>query len=105
MCPAIDNLASCEIRALIRFLHTKNTSAVEIRLQLCAAVYGQNAMSEGTFKRFVQWLRRLMSWITVIIQHPVALTNNLILRASLEVATSCRFRRLFLCYVVTFLRK
>jgi hypothetical protein len=30
MCPAIDNAASCKIRAVIRFLHTKNKSAAEI---------------------------------------------------------------------------
>jgi hypothetical protein len=40
MCPATDNPASCEIRAVIRFLHAKNMTAVEIHHELCA-VYGQ----------------------------------------------------------------
>jgi hypothetical protein len=31
----IDNLASCEFRAVIRFLHDKNMSAVEIYLDIC----------------------------------------------------------------------
>jgi hypothetical protein len=30
MCPATDRPASCEIRAVIHFLHAKNTSAAEI---------------------------------------------------------------------------
>jgi hypothetical protein len=47
MCPAIDNPASCEIRAVIHFLCAKNMSAAEIHHQLCV-VYGQNVMSEGT---------------------------------------------------------
>jgi hypothetical protein len=29
LCPVIDNPASCEIRAVIRVLHTKNMSAAE----------------------------------------------------------------------------
>jgi hypothetical protein len=37
-CPAIDNPASCEIRAVIRFLGAKNMSAAEILRDLCAAV-------------------------------------------------------------------
>jgi hypothetical protein len=52
MCPAIDNSVSCEIRAVIRFLHAKNMSAAEIHHELCAAVYGQNGTSEGAVR---QW--------------------------------------------------
>jgi hypothetical protein len=52
MCPAIDNPASCEIRSVIRFLDAKITSAAEIHRELCAAVYGQNIMSQGTVR---QW--------------------------------------------------
>jgi hypothetical protein len=54
MCSAIDNPASCESRAVIRFLHTKHMTAAEIHLELCAAVYGQIVMSEGTLR---QWCR------------------------------------------------
>jgi hypothetical protein len=36
MWPAIDNPASCEIRAVIRFLRAKNMSAAEIHRELCA---------------------------------------------------------------------
>jgi hypothetical protein len=53
MCPAIDNPASCMIRAVVRFLHDKNLSAAEIQRELCA-VYGQNIMSEGSVR---QWCR------------------------------------------------
>jgi hypothetical protein len=57
MCPAIDNPASCEIRVVIRFLHTKNVSAAEIHRELCAAVYGQNVMSEGTVRKWCRMLK------------------------------------------------
>jgi hypothetical protein len=50
-CPAIDNPTSCEIRALIRSLHAKTLSAEEIHRELCAAVYGQNVMNEGTVRQ------------------------------------------------------
>jgi hypothetical protein len=51
MCPVIDNLASCEIRAVMCFLQAKNISAMELHSELCM-VYGQNVMSEGTAR---QW--------------------------------------------------
>jgi hypothetical protein len=52
MCPATDNHALCEIPAVIRFLHAKNMSAAEIHFELCAAVCGQNVMSEGNVKKW-----------------------------------------------------
>jgi hypothetical protein len=54
MCPAIDNPASCKIRAVICFLHAKNMRAAEIHRELCLSVYGQNVVSEGTVR---QWCR------------------------------------------------
>jgi hypothetical protein len=48
VCLANDNPTSCEIPAAIRFLHAKNMSAEEVNHELCAAIYGQNLMSEGT---------------------------------------------------------
>jgi hypothetical protein len=51
--PAIDNPASCEIRAVIRSVHTKNMSAAEIHHELCS-VCGQNVMHEENIK---QWWR------------------------------------------------
>jgi hypothetical protein len=53
MCPAIDNPTSCEIHAVVHFLHAKNMSAEEIHRELCA-VYGQNVMSAGIVR---QWCR------------------------------------------------
>jgi hypothetical protein len=50
MCPAIDNPASCEMRAVICFLHVRNMSATEINHALCV-VYGQTVMSEGTVRQ------------------------------------------------------
>jgi hypothetical protein len=54
LCPAIDNPASCEICAFIRFLQAKIMSAAEIHHELCVVVYGQNVMSGGTVR---QWCR------------------------------------------------
>jgi hypothetical protein len=48
MCLAIDNSASGQIRAVIRFLQTKKMSAAEIHCKLCTAVYDQNVTSEGS---------------------------------------------------------
>jgi hypothetical protein len=39
MYPVIDNPTSCEIRAVIYFLHAKNISGVEIYRELCMAGY------------------------------------------------------------------
>jgi transposase len=52
-CPVIDNTASCEILAVIRFLHAKNMNAAEIHRELCMVIYGQN-VSEETIR---QWCR------------------------------------------------
>jgi hypothetical protein len=52
-CPAIDNLASCEIHAVVGFLHAKNVSVAEIHLELWA-VYGQNIVNEGNVR---QWCK------------------------------------------------
>jgi hypothetical protein len=51
MCPAIDNLASCEIHAVICFLQAKNMSAAEIHYELCM-VCDQYVISKGTVR---QW--------------------------------------------------
>jgi hypothetical protein len=50
MCPAVDDPSSCEIRAVISFIHAKNMRAAEIHRELCA-VYGQNVMGEGTVRQ------------------------------------------------------
>jgi hypothetical protein len=50
ICPAIYNLTSCGIRAVICFLHAKGMSVEEIHREFYA-VYGQNVMSEGTVRQ------------------------------------------------------
>jgi hypothetical protein len=47
MSPVIDNPASREIRAVIRFPHAKNMSVAKTHCELCV-LYGQNVTSEGT---------------------------------------------------------
>jgi hypothetical protein len=54
MYPANDNLASCKIHAVIHFRHAKHTSPAEIHCELCATVYSQYGISEGTVR---QWCR------------------------------------------------
>jgi hypothetical protein len=50
VCPAVDNPANWEIRAVIRSVHAKDMNAAE-----CTVSYaGQNVMSEGTVR---QWCR------------------------------------------------
>jgi hypothetical protein len=51
LCPAIDKSTSCEISAVIRFLHAKMVSATEIHHEL-RVVYGQNKMSEGIIRHY-----------------------------------------------------
>jgi hypothetical protein len=53
MYPAIDNLDSCEIRAVTSFFFMLNHDVTEIHLEICV-VYRQNVMSEGTVR---QWCR------------------------------------------------
>ena len=53
MCAAINNPASCEVRAVIRFLLARNNNAAEIHRQLCE-VYGPNVMSDSEVR---QWCR------------------------------------------------
>jgi hypothetical protein len=49
----IDNPTSCKIHSY-PLLHANNLSAAEIHHELCAAVYGQTVLSEGTVR---QWCR------------------------------------------------
>jgi transposase len=46
--------ASCEVRAVIRFLHTEGQSAAEIHRRLCR-VYGDNVMSDSCVR---EWYRK-----------------------------------------------
>jgi hypothetical protein len=55
MCPAIDNLVSGEIRAVIRLLHAEIMSGAEIHCELWAVVYAQNVRCEGTVKNGVKY--------------------------------------------------
>jgi hypothetical protein len=48
---AIDNPASCKIHTY-QLLRDKIMNAAEIHRELCAAVYGQNVLSDGSVR---QW--------------------------------------------------
>jgi hypothetical protein len=45
VCPATEDHARCEIRAVIRFLRAKTLNAVELCRELWAEVYFQNVTS------------------------------------------------------------
>jgi DNA gyrase inhibitor GyrI len=62
-CPAIDP-TSCEICAVIRFLHAKDMSAAEIHSGQCA-VYGQNVMSEGTVRQWCRMFKDGTKWSVI----------------------------------------
>jgi len=50
----IADSASCEVRAVIRFLHAEGQSAAEIHRRLCR-VYGDNVMSDSCVR---EWCRK-----------------------------------------------
>jgi hypothetical protein len=79
MCPAIDNPASCEIDAVIHFLHARNMSAAKIHYELFT-IYDQNVMSEGTVR---QWCRMFKYGQTDVHNkeqsgRPTAVSNDLV---------------------------
>jgi hypothetical protein len=51
----IERPADCEIRSVIRFLNARNAKLADIHRQICE-VYGKNAMSDGTVRK---WVRKL----------------------------------------------
>ena len=53
MSKEIETTAVCEIRAVIRFLNAKGTTAAEIHRQICD-VYGEGAMSGSMVRRWVR---------------------------------------------------
>jgi transposase len=52
--------ASCEVRAVISFLHAEGQSAVEIHCRLCR-VYGVNVMSDSCVR---EWCRKFRDGCT-----------------------------------------
>jgi hypothetical protein len=91
---AIDNSARCEIRAVIRFLHTKNLSAEKIHCELCA-VYGQNITSERCVR---QWYRMFEDEHTIftmkneVVGWPSVVSDNLVQSVDQKIYGRWRFR-------------
>lgn len=56
MAATIFDPTSCEVHAVIRFLHTNNASATEIHRQLYE-VYGPNIMSEGVVRHWCRMFK------------------------------------------------
>jgi hypothetical protein len=76
-CTEINNPASSEIRAVMRFLRAENISAAEIHSELWA-VSGQNVMSEGTES---QWCRMLKAGRS---GRPSVVSDNLVQSVDLK---------------------
>jgi hypothetical protein len=53
MAMSIQNLAKCEVRAVVRFLHAKGETAAEIHPQL-VSVYGKDVMNR---QNMAKWCR------------------------------------------------
>ena len=53
MFKTIVRAVNCEIRSVIRFLNARNVLPSEIHHQICQ-VYGDNAMSDGTVRKWVR---------------------------------------------------
>jgi hypothetical protein len=81
MCPATDNPASCEICAVIRFLHAKNVSAAEIHRELCT-VNGQNITSEGSVRRWCKIFKdgrakKILTMKSEVVGRPLVVSDDL----------------------------
>jgi len=53
MFKTIEGAADCEIRSVIWFLNARNVLPSEIHHHICQ-VYGDNAMSDGTVRKWVR---------------------------------------------------
>jgi hypothetical protein len=80
MCSATDHLTSCEIRPVIRFLHSKNVSAKEIQRELCT-VYVQNVVSERTVRQWCIILkdgRQMFTMKGQVVGRPSVVSDDLV---------------------------
>jgi len=92
MCAAKNNPASCEVRAVIRFLLVRNNNAAEIHRQLCE-VYGLNVMSESKVR---QWCRLFKEGHTNVYDEelsgqPSAITDDLMEKVNTTICGNRRF--------------
>lgn len=92
MSALIENPASCEVRAVIRFLTAKNCKPIEIYRQLCE-VYGDNIIMEGGVR---QWVIRFKNGRTnVHDEHrsgrPSIVTAELVEKVDAEVRENRKF--------------
>ena len=92
MSALIENPASCEVRAVIRFLTAKNCKPIEIYRQLCE-VYGDNIITEGGVR---QWVIRFKNGRTnVHDEHrsgrPSIVTAELVEKVDAEVRENRKF--------------
>ena len=57
MFKTITGAADCEIRSVIRFLNARNVLPSQIHHHTCK-VYGNNAMSDGMFRKWVRMFNK-----------------------------------------------
>ena len=88
MCAAINNPASCKVRAVIRFLLARNNNAAEIYRQLCE-VYGPNVMSDSKVR---QWCLLFEEGRTnVHDEEPSVMTDDLVEKMNTTLRGNSRF--------------
>lgn len=92
MSALIENPASCEVRAVIRFLTVKNCKPIEIYRQLCE-VYGDNIITEGGVR---QWVIRFKNGRTNVHDEdrsgrPSIVTDELVGKVDAKVRENRRF--------------
>ena len=87
MCATINNLASCEVRAVIRFLLARNNNTAEIHRQLC------EVMSDSKVR---QWCHLFEEGLTNIHDEersgrPSVITDNLVEKVNTTLRGNRRF--------------
>jgi hypothetical protein len=92
MCATINNTASCEVLAVIRFLLAINNNAAKIQRQLCE-VYGPNVMSDSNVK---QWCHLFEEGRTNVYDEehngrPSVITDDLVEKVNTTLCGNGRF--------------
>jgi len=92
MCAAINNPASCEVRAVIWFLLARNNNAAKIHMQLCE-VYGPNVVSDSKVR---QWCHLFKDGRTNVHDEehsgpPSVITDDLAEKVNTTIRGNCHF--------------
>ena len=92
MFKTIEGAADCEIRSVICFLNARNVLPSEIHHQICQ-VYGDNVMSDGTVRKWVQMFNEGRENVHDEAQsrHPSLVNDDLVCKVNERVCDNRRF--------------